>query len=227
MKKFLIRIIRSILYALVVVCISVAALILYNGHAKLSLNQSVLLFSVPLCLAVICYFFATRTGNFTTIEECKAEFSDVSWMERHHILILCVGQLSLLFVALACNFGDVAKYDTLFSDADRVILDEYNGSETSLVIYKSLPTWYAERALIGAQSIGNAEAVLNDTEMTSTEQSNKVTDIADNMDARFHDLKLRAGFGITALLLFGWLFMYSKRLQQYHSAMRRLEKAGK
>lgn len=226
MKKFLLRFIRCMLYAITLLSISMACLIVYNGYNKLRIGQVLLLALLPMCLATISYFFATRTGKFNTTDECKIEFSDVTWMNRHHIVILCVGQLCLLFVTLACNFGNVFQYDTLYADAGNVIRNEYDGSETSLVIYKSLPSWYAERALIGAQSISKAEAVIDDTEMSSTEQATKVTDIANKMDSSYAGLKWNAFLGVTSLFMFSWLFMYSKRNQQYHTSMRKLEKVG-
>lgn len=223
MKRFLITLLRACMFGVTTLLLISACIMVVHGAINGAVATAVIMSLVLVLLCVILSYFATRVARYTDKNTCKEVFKDVTCLTRRHIIALLVIQTMLFVATVLTNYSGCFSYSEKYPNAEEYLYENFNASTSSLILVKSMPTWFSSESYIGAQALYEATTL----EQDSDDLDEQIIAIADEMDANIDELLVQKIVGLTFAFLFGLAFTYSKRCQQYHSAMRALEKENK
>lgn len=223
MKRFLLMSIRTLLNSLCALCVTTSLCILLHRTSDVSLLTTAYLVAVLIVITCFCNYIASRLPHISTREECKAEFRDVSSITRKGIIILGVVYVIFICMTLSLSYSSTLRYDKTYPNAEMILTGEFDVSAETMLLFKSLPCWISEKTYLSAQATYDATDVITSSDY-STEQSAEILDsIAEAMQTRFDTICIRNIVSILLLLLSSYIYCISKRCQQYHTLMRKLE----
>lgn len=223
MKRFLITLLRACMFGVTTLLLISACIMVVHGAMNGAVTTSVIMSLILVLLCVILIYFATRVARYTDKDTCKEVFKDVTGLKRKHIIVLLLIQTLLFVATVLTNYSGCFSYSEKYPNAEEYLYENFDVTTSSLILVKSMPTWFSSESYIGAQALYEATALEQDSDTLE----DQIIAIADEMDADIDKLLVQKIAGLTFAFLFGLAFTYSKRCQQYHSAMRALEKEKK
>ena len=227
MKRFLITLLRACMFGVTTLLLISACIMVVHGAINGAVATAVIMSLVLVLLCVILSYFATRVAKYTDKNTCKEVFKDVTGLKRKHIIVLLLIQTLLFVATVLTNYSSCFSYNEKYPDAEEYLYENFNVTTSSLILVKSMPTWFSSESYIGAQALYEATTLEQDSDANTHDLDDQIIAIADEMDANIDELLVQKIAGLTFAFLFGLAYTYSKRCQQYHSAMRALEKEKK
>ena len=211
MKTFLANIFRSLAFAQAFLCIGVAVL---TVEYMVTHGQWLLCLVTLLALFLFHFMFSTIAkihAAYVDIDSLDEAYPDVKHFTKGHIILLLALLIGFTAMAIVTNIYNPTKYAETYPDAEKTLMEDFNATQSALLVYKVMPPWLVEPTWISAQAIHDGEVALeNDKEDTETLDA-----IADKLDADMKEVRSRAYLGMLSLLAWGVVYNLSYRSRQY------------
>jgi len=223
MKSLIKKFIRTALYSMCFFCSVTFSLIISVTFNKLPLLQVVFYAAIPASLCFVAYFLATRVNSNYDIKSIKNEFKDVSHLRKRHIFLFTIVELVLLLFSVTTCYNNTLGHDVLYPNAENVLKEELNLSDSTLLLFSTLPAFVNEVTYNSAECINSCLEIYEDSNLTSDEMEKQITNLENNMRSKHNDIMFNGIIGCIFVFLFALVFDMMKRCQQYHTLMRKFD----
>lgn len=220
------KIFRSILHTFSNYAVITVLLLLWYGVGNLPTPNLIALICVPISFLFIFNYLATRLPKITSKEDCKKVFEDVSGYGRRVIVLISFIELVLLLLAVSFNYNSCLSYVDKYPNAEELFRKEFNLSDASLVVMKSLPSPLAEDLYNTAEELMKANYLEDSEKLSSEEMLEKLTSIEDDILDKSNKYRILSVIGFLTMFAYSYCYDTIKRCQQYHTTMRKLEGAS-
>lgn len=220
MRKLIFKnVVRSIVYGVCLVLAGTGCSLLINMGNNQMFVLGLVMF-VPLMLVTAVLFASCRLHpKIENLEKLDNVYPDVKNPDRTRILFSFAAQLACFVFSCIMCFSNISAYDTKYPNAKDYLTTHIGADTSTICFFESLPTWISEVTFADAQCVNDVTKLL---EAGNSMESDEVTSTLDKLDDTKRKVNVERVIALMFLLLFGWFYNYSSRMQQYISIRKEL-----
>lgn len=205
----------------------IVVLILMNGYKVLGMGNCAKLSISLVFIYIFLRFLAALHKIPKSVEECKKQYKGVADLPRNRVGILILSQIVTLILLFVVMCSQSFSYNEKYPHAENAIKKDYNIDNTTVILIKSLPSWYSEKIYANSETLYECEEIMAKSDLTDKDRRSLINKKTDEFNEFSSRLNVRMFISLALLALYGYLNTVVHMRNTYTSTMRSLEKKGK